>query len=1111
MEKRSQKRIFAMLLALVLVVSTLSADVLGSVAAEKHNVISFDGADVEPVAEETATLTVSESGTLDGSDNGSLDGSDVSGSDVSGNNLPTQEEAFLVTDSDGEIFGNYDKWDVLLVDFKARGALSKEYIISVLADAVIGKTMPSQAAGITLKTADKEKDILYFAGNTINMTTPLVVEAKALCVVDSDKAVNINTKGKQLTLNDTERLGTVKGTTKGSLVVKGNVDLQGNLQSFKTVEIAGTLHVTGNVSSITNLVLDKGIVYLEAGKNFTVTNVDATAEGTLGFPMNGKLPVAKINGKVSGVLNLKLFEELDGNYAERKFAAGSKLLTASKATVEQFALAGERQVCYKKGSVLYVGAEVLSLYKGDEHLGTYAQWNDLRTRINNLKDKTAEYRVELLDDYVITGTLAMPTKGRYAGLVLQNSKSSQVSLKATGNLTLTADLIVGPGITLEVKQVSGGTWNLKLDEGSVLFATGNITLKDLVLGRAVRVQTGGKLTVKGTMEAVGDNELILTYKKIATIKDTIAAERIMTKLVDKNGNRVTAVQNNTVFNVKGNSYANQYCLLDAREQELPLYRKGNTLRVQGTVATPIELYYVDGAEEISLGAYSTLGDVKTEIGRRKVKQGAYRVHISEKVFVKGALPLPKAGTYESIVFTGERIRTTGNVTLTGNITLHNKLERIKSEQDVTPQSVTINLAKYTLTIPQGNVIENLVSVTGAPGSCLTIDSGVEQTIVGNLKVDTLKLDGVLGVKGTITVTDIYPGADNRLDYELNRNIAVKGHVYGVTHKLMLNPLRDGKQSVYTEDMKVLSNVPKAVVAGLTMEQDTKWVLYRDGNVVRLGKPLLTIYENTEDYESVQSAENTDKVRFARVNDAIEYVNTLDDTDYVIRLDENIPSAGAFKSPAKGKNVVICGAAGEQKTLKLTGTVVVDGGGLHVRNIMLDNGTTAGPSVVLKNGASLGLCDVSINSLTAPAGTSVILEGQIGIKGAFTGACDMTIMQDAVVKVANNLAINSLTLNAAKEGTAQLRIPVSKKITVSGTITTPEEGQFIINRVDAKDALAELSVGTVMLTAPHGQSSQFKTQNIMPGTFLEWSLIKKGDNIQTSETSQGDGEWSGDFL
>ncbi len=1121
MMKWSQKRIIAMIMSVALMVSTLSLQVIPA-TAENSMDISTENSYVSG-----SDVSHSDGGSTDGDDvsapdvsgsdiNGSdISGSDVSGSDVTGSDVSSsnlveenfQEEAFLVKDSEGAIWASYEDWTELVADFKMKADAEEEYVISVLEDAVIGKTMPSKAAAITLQAASKERK-LTFASATVNMTTPLTIDADGLFVSNSTKSVTVNTKGKILTLNNTQKIGTVKGTSKGSLILNGDVRLSGNLQTFQSVTVNGSLRVEGTVSAVSNLILTEGIVYLAAGKNFTVTNVDATAGGIIGFPVTGTLPKAKIAGVVSGVLQLKLYGEMDGSYEERYFAAGSKLLTAPKASVEQFALAGDGQVCYKKSNVLYVGAEVLLLYAGENYVGTYSQWSDLRAKINTLKDKSVNYRVILLDDYVVYGALSMPTKGRYASLTFENGKDEQIVLQATGGLTQTGDLVIGAGLRLDVSQLSGGAWNLTLGEQSSLIAKGTVTVKNLTLKEGAGLQTGGKLTVKATLNAEGYNELVLTQKKGASVKDTVATDRIRIRMIDKTGSIQTPAYNTTIISVTGNSYATQYCLWDALDRELPLYRKGNALKVKGDLATPITLYCVGVAEDINLGEYATLADVRTEIGRRKLKEAEYRIVINEELFVKGALPMPKAGTYGQIHFYGEPIRTTGNLTLTGNTVFHNELRKVKSERDDMSLSLTMNLAKYTLSISAERPLENIGNVSGAAGSCLRIEKGAEQTIGGSLKVENLVLDGILRVDGSLTVTNLYPGEQNRLDYDLKNTVTIKGAVDGGT--LILNPLRDGIQSSYTEGMRVLNSASKVAVCNLKMAQDTDWVFYKDGSVIRLGKALMTVFENTTDHESVWGATTVDEVKFARINDAIEYINQSEVTDFVVRLEENIPSAGAFKAPANGKNIVVCGEGGARKTLNLTGTITLNDCGLSVYNVELKNKSTV-PAVTLKNGGSLYLADTEINTLSAPVGTFVTLEGTVTIKGAVTGGCALTVLEDAVVRLNSNVTVETLTLQAKEEGTASLRQLIGKKLTVKGAVTTPEEGQFILNRVNKEDKLADIGKDTVMVVTQYGKVTQFKTENIMPGSFSPWNLIKKGNNIQTSEASQGDGEWSGDYL
>ena len=93
----------------------------------------------------------------------------------------------------------------------------------------------------------------------------------------------------------------------------------------------------------------------------------------------------------------------------------------------------------------------------------------------------------------------------------------------------------------------------------------------------------------------------------------------------------------------------------------------------------------------------------------------------------------------------------------------------------------------------------------------------------------------------------------------------------------------------------------------------------------------------------------------------------------------------------------------------------------------------------------------------------------------------------------------------------MRLRTGKKLQVTDTVLTGEKGMFLINLVNASDELASVPKGTVLVTAPAGSVTQFRTENLRPGTFLEWGLIKQGDNLQTADISYGDGEWSGDYL
>lgn len=1106
------RRMFAWMLAFSMIfsmsfVSSAESNIwdvdMGSSDAE--DVQLGDGTDV--AESDVVELDVAESDIMESDILGTHSGSELAGI------------SFWVTDSRGSEFGAYNDWSDLLAAFKVQGDKTAEYTVTAAENGIIGTTMPAKAAKLVLKPV-KTGGVLTFSGATVNMAAALTIEPAKLAVNGTGNPVNINTKGKLLTLKEVENLGALKGSSSGSLVLEGDIEVQGVLQTFKDVVVQGSLRLNHNMTGIANLNLEKGSVYLASGKNFTVTNVMAGEQGTLFYPGEGAFPTVKISGTVKDVLNLRKSVQ-EGDAGEQYFTAGTKLLTASKAQAQQFAVFGEKQVCYKKSGAIYVGAEVLQLYAENEFLGIYAQWSDMVAQINSRKQKSTSYRVALADDFAVAGALTMPGKGKYAGLTIESSADgTPVQLSATKNVTLTANLTLGANVSLSAAAVSGASWQLTLAQDARLTAAGALTVGTLVMREDAFLQAGGNFTVKKTLEADEHVTLVLTQKKKAAVKDTIVQNdgKITVKIRDKNDNTVTLTQGTTLLTVSGSSYATQYRLLgilDNEERELDLYRKGNALKVQGNLTTPITLYYIAEGGEVSLGEYATLADARTEIARRKNAGASYRLDVREETFVKGALPLPGAGTYKHITFTGQCIRTTGNLKLTGNVNFQNVIRKVKNEGNDSALVMTVNTSKYNLTISAQGAIDNLGNVTGSTGSCLELMTDREEKLSGNLKVTKLALGSVLQVTGTIAVTEICPEPGNMLTYDLAKSVTIKGDITGDGTRLVLNPLKGGQAQPYTDGQKILSSAPKANVSRLQMAQATDYALYRDGNAVKLGSPMVTVFENTLDYESCIAAAAEGQSRFVRINDAIDYINDVPAMNFVLRLEKDVPSAGAFTQPAKGKHLVLCGAGGEQRTLALSGSVTLDGSSLEVRNVKLDNKTAAGAGMILKNGASLWLYETGINTLSAPAGTTVTLEGQVNIGGAVTGACDMTVLENAVIRGNGSMTVRTLALALKTapeaENYGEFRLLTGKTITVNEEVTTGEKGYFIVSQVDKTDALASIKEGTVMVTAEKGNAEQFRTENIIPGNFVKWSLVKEGTQIKTAGATEGEGEWSQDYL
>ena len=795
-------------------------------------------------------------------------------------------------------------------------------------------------------------------------------------------------------------------------------------------------------------------------------------------------------------------------------------------------------------------AEQFALYTEDgRSLGDYADWKAVVDRINAEKQKTVVYRVVVPTDLEINGAWKMPQKGKYAGLLLESSKTGgktsaegALSIHATGKLALTADLTVGPGIALTAKGITGGSNRLVLGAGSQLTSTAAITVGEFVLEEGTSLSSAGKLTVKKTLYAADDVTVTLTEKKGASVKHTeLAGEKPVQVLVQSAaGMAVSLAQDTTLMSVTGDSYPVQYALRGADGSNLPLYRKGNTLRVLGARPASVVLYEIT-ADRRELGEFLTLANVKTEINRRKDKAAVYEVEIRTEQFVKGALPLPGANKYSKLWLHGADVRMTGNVSLTGELVLESRLYKVKSINNLTICPMTVKLSKYRLVIPAGYEPQQIGSVSGAAGSVLDLGEASAVTVNGNLKAEHLVLGGTLTLGGTLSVTNVTYGPQNRLNYDIAKKTSISGVVCeaaadtgaGTGAKLVLAPYKGGSLlTAFTNGMRLLFSVPQAEVEKFALLQNTDYVVYRDKNVLKLGVPVIVLFEGTTDYASCHFSGK--EAYFVTFSDMMEHVVHTEETKFVAMLQEDVPSGGALQMPGAGKHLVLCGKEQERRTLHFTGAITLNGCTLEVHNLILDNRSAAGPAVTLKNGGALLLHETDAGAITAPAGTTVALAGTVHLGGALSGAGQLYIQTAAVVCGAGNVQAQSLALaddavralsagvygasgdagdgaGAAGGGQAELRLRTGKKLQVTDTVLTGEKGMFLINLVNASDELASVPKGTVLVTAPAGSVTQFRTENLRPGTFLEWGLIKQGDNLQTADISYGDGEWSGDYL
>lgn len=717
-------------------------------------------------------------------------------------------------------------------------------------------------------------------------------------------------------------------------------------------------------------------------------------------------------------------------------------------------------------------SEQYGLFDEDgEELGHFDEWNAIVNEINRLNDKTAVYRVSFPEECVISGNMKMPAKAKYAGLILDSS------FTVTGNISMTAKLTLKEGVSVTAKTISGANYCLCLENDAKLVVTSAITVGDLELTDASALKAGGKVTIKRLLTAGSQVEIVLTEKKGISLKDTVLTteEPIRFRFENVDGQSVSLAQNAVAVNVSGASYAPQFLLLDAAGEAATLYRKGNTLRVRGELETPYGLRV--GEEECFLGDYATLADIKTEINRRKDATAVYKIFIAKEQSLKGNIPMPSASAYRELIWEGEAVSVNGGISLTGHFTLCNKGLTVKS-------------------------------VSGGNKTVLEIRNGSPMTVTANLSVYQLILADELSVSGAVTLTEVTALLGNCFQYNIDKNVSVKGNINFEQAQFRIAPYKNGKPvEAYPNGIRLLSNVPKAKLQAFELFEPNTHVFYREGKAVKLGMPLIVLFEGTADYQKCQEEES--QAQFVTINDLISYVNESEETDFVARLNLIVPSVGNMTALAPGKHLILCGKNGEKMTLQFTGAINLDGSVLEVRNLILHNKTAQGPSINLKNGGGVLLDNTSVNAISAKEGTWVTFVNETTVNGAISGLGKLTMVENSLIRGKGNIAAKKMILEGSQP--VEIRLAAGKRITVSNEIEIAENNYFLLNMVDKKDVLANLGAKTVLVTGNAAEASMFRTENTMYKTFVEWTLIKKGNQIVTSEASAGDGEWSGDFL
>lgn len=693
-------------------------------------------------------------------------------------------------------------------------------------------------------------------------------------------------------------------------------------------------------------------------------------------------------------------------------------------------------------------------------------WNDVLSAMN---DKTVDYTVMIAKDTVKVDALKFPTAAKAKSVTISThnrdastiiTKSASVTLptdvtlanvninavdkngkqaksftlSASKNLTIDnlsinaekavikgaakSTLTIGgllPGRTVAADAEITGFGTVAVYDGCEVTFDKNVKVKDLRIG-------GGATAVFGSNNAtftnvIADNESTIKYNTadynpvavtgnisgenklkvgISYEKSAASAEEGQDPVLET----VTKFAKDDVVLVSKNA---NLAAIDASES-LPegatLGRDKSDIKVMDTVAT------MNGVEYAQWSDITSTITAAAKADKNFAKTAVYNIALSKELNANGALKMPAAGTFGTLIIrsdaAAQTLKFTGNLTLTGKTMFENvKLDSVKKVKGAeTPADFTISAGKNELTLTSvqtdANIktitssgVVNLDRVTVGTVNAATVNvtkttsvvpgagaiNGEEKTwegkdvdassvtVNGNLTAKTaLNLNGdnaSLTVKGIVNAMSIEAEKDTATlavyTQPKGKNALVIGK-NGVTAaskslQFVLVDYTSGKTAHITEDVVL------GTIAGTYADEfipsndnlDTEDSYY----ILKSGKNLIA-KSKTAAAEYVNVKINGKIARYKTVDEAIKDISATGKSTDVVEItitDKTFKDAIAkLPLPTAGKYKTLTYTAADAVTVKVTGDLALTG------NLVLDN---VDIEKVTKDGKSTAALNVNV--------------------------------------------------------------------------------------------------------------------------------------------------------
>lgn len=1006
--------------------------------------------------------------------------------------------------------------------------------------------LPETAAIETLllqKTAITAVDVSKYTGlKVLNVSDTKLTALDVKANTELETLALANVKVKELDVKANTALKTLDAANCGLT----KIDVSANTL-LEDLDVSGNSLITLDLTGLTALTADK--FKADNNKRNIGTVIDNTYD--LKDLVADGLVVDKMGDITGATLTEGVLTDVKGDVTYT-YETGLETEGLDKVT---FTLAPEK-VTSDNFEVSYMNGEEMKSVVCEK-------WDEV---LKTMTDKNVDYTVEVKKD-VEVDNLKMPTAAKAKSVTVActgntittksasvtlptNTKLENVKIKAldskdkegktlakTFTLNASKDLTVAGGLEIEAKAstIKGGARSVletvqsinefdsaitgfgtvRVDNGAVTF---NNTVKvkelDVKNGSVVEIGKNAAVTVTNiTSDGSTPSKLVYTdaeYKPVAVTGNITGNVKLEVGIKYKKTasaedgqepttTTVSKFAKDDVVLVSKNANLSAVDASESLPEGATLGRDKSNIKVMDTVATMNGVEYAQWSDITSTIAAAAKAD------KNAAKTAVYNITLSKELDAKGALKMPAANTFGTLIIksdaAAQTIKFTGNLTLTGKTIFENvKLDSVKTVKGVsTSYDFSISAGKNDLTLSNvtsgksiksissnGTLLLDNVAVTAVNGATVEISNSstaqhsmgalvdgkwkgeaapdTSVVVEGNLTAKTaLRFVGNeagLRVKGVVNAAKITAAENDsvlvvdKLAKNKNALIIGKGGFDG-SSKAVKFVLMDTENN---ETAQITENLTLGTIAGPYADQfipsDSNLAESDSYYIIKSGKNLVAVPKQTKGEDDqkkdylVEVTVNNKKAYYKNLDEAIKDINEIGTktTDCVIKLTPEMfegKTLAKLPLPNAGKYDHLYYSAESDVTINVTSDLALTGNLTLSTKITLNKVDKKDGSVQPIN-ISLGKYGLTIFNVISADHSNGEESAPSSMIGNITGTGRINMNGNIVIngKVAKTVTFYAQDASIILEGAMSA---------FEGTITAPNSSSTAIFTYDKSNA------------------------------------------------------------